>query len=156
MESREKRGEAGGKALAKHTRLNLTHPLAVCWVFQDGEGAYKSRRLLTDTHSILLSVPNFLSLALAPARPPRQLSSSPAHYLSSPPSRQYCIVLKPRLVLRLDKSRRTTYLGAYSVSSSLLAPSIPPLVILPPHRPARAAPRGAAESRTCCIIHEVI
>lgn len=84
-------------------------------------------------------------------------SLPPAHCLSSPPSRQYCIVLKPRLVLRLDKSRRTTYPGVHSVSSSILPLSIPSphRVILPPPC-TRSTPWRAAESRTRCIIHGVI
>lgn len=65
-----------------------------------------------------------LSLAYTRARKYNHLANSlpPAHYLSSPPSRQYCIVLKPRLVLRLDKSRRTTYPVAHSGSSSIFPP----------------------------------
>lgn len=72
-----------------------------------------------------------LSLAYTRARKYNRLANSlpPAHYLSSPPSRQYCIVLKPRLVLRLDKSRRTTY---PAVSSSILPPSLHPFHRNPP------------------------
>lgn len=98
-ERREKRGEAGSKALAKHTRLNLTHPLAVCWVFQDTPRGRTNLDgyLLTHT-AFCYPYRTFSRLHSRPrVLPPRQLSSSAAHYLSSPPSRQYCIVLKPRL-----------------------------------------------------------